>query len=93
MEGKILDRSKRFALPVAMDYGMVFVLALLILVMSVLTLKDQQPTGRDAGLSVADVLVSQFHDGSFLLKIFSIPISPSFAGIHRVIPVLHLFVM
>ena len=60
MEGKILDRSKRFALPVAMDYGMVFVLALLILVMSVLTLKDQQPTGRDAGLSVADVLVSQF---------------------------------
>ncbi len=60
MDGKILDRSKRFALPVAMDYGMVFVLALLILVMSVLTLKDQQPTGRDAGLSVADVLVSQF---------------------------------
>jgi ribose transport system permease protein len=52
--------SRNVLRTVVMDYGMVVVLVLLVAAMSVLTLKDQQPTGREAGLSVADVLISRF---------------------------------
>ena len=50
----------RLAQAVVTDYGMVLVLFLLVAVMSLLTLKDQQPTGREAGLNVADSLIRRF---------------------------------
>ena len=44
-------------------------------------------------LSTQNVLVSEFHDGPLVLKIFPVPISPSFTGISRVITPLHLSVI
>ncbi len=41
------------------DYGMAFVLAALIGLFSLLTLKPQHPTGADAGRQVADLIVEQ----------------------------------
>ena len=42
------------------DYGMVFVLLLLVALFSGLTLKQQHPTGEDAGRQVADFVVSRY---------------------------------
>lgn len=46
------------------DYGMVFVLLLLMLVFSALTVKEQRPTGADAGREVADSIVARFGSGA-----------------------------
>jgi ribose transport system permease protein len=45
--------------PFMRDYGMVFVLLLLVGLFSVLTLKQQHPTGADAGRQVADFIVAR----------------------------------
>lgn len=45
--------------PFLRDYGMVFVLALLAGLFSILTLKQQHPTGEDAGRQVADFIISR----------------------------------
>lgn len=45
--------------PFLRDYGMVFVLVLLAGLFSLLTLKQQHPTGEDAGRQVADFIVSR----------------------------------
>ena len=41
------------------DYGMIFVLLLLAALFSSLTVKQQHPTGEDAGRQVADLIVEQ----------------------------------
>ncbi len=48
------------------DYGMLFVLLLLVLVFSALTIKQQRPTGSgsDAGSEVADALLAKLDPGS-----------------------------
>ena len=46
--------------PFVRDYGMLFVLALLIVLFSVLTISDQAPTGADAGRQVADAILERF---------------------------------
>jgi ribose transport system permease protein len=45
--------------PFMRDYGMVFVLLLLAILFSCLTLKQQHPTGEDAGRQVADLIVAK----------------------------------
>ena len=44
--------------PFISDYGMVFVLLLLCVLFSVLTLKEQHPTGAAAGAQVADMILA-----------------------------------
>ena len=50
---RLLDR------PFIRDYGMVFVLLLLAGLFSALTIKQQHPTGEDAGRQVADLIVAR----------------------------------
>ena len=45
---------------IANDYGMVFVLALLIAVLSLLTLEEQKPTGSEAGVQVARAIIAEY---------------------------------
>jgi len=45
--------------PFIRDYGMVFVLLLLAAFFSVLTVKEQHPTGEDAGRQVADFIIAR----------------------------------
>ena len=54
-EGKASVIWKQFVA----DYGMVFVLLLLVLLFSVLTIKEQNPTGADAGRQVARQIVKE----------------------------------
>lgn len=42
------------------DYGMIFVLLLLMVAFSILTIKEQRPTGADAGQEVANMVVARF---------------------------------
>lgn len=49
------------------DYGMVFVLVLLIGLFSVLTLKQQSPTGAEAGRQVAQTVAQTNPDGTVLV--------------------------
>ena len=49
---------------IANDYGMVFVLLLLIAVLSALTLEQQNPTGAEAGKLVAGEIVDQHGDSA-----------------------------
>ena len=51
---KLLDN------PFVRDYGMVFVLLLLASLFSALTIKQQHPTGEDAGRQVADFVVARY---------------------------------
>ena len=54
-------RTYRAALRFAMtNYGMVFVLLFLMLVFSLLTVKEQRATGSDAGRQLADQIVTQY---------------------------------
>jgi len=55
------SRSLRILLdhPFVRDYGMVFVLLLLAGLFSTLTIKQQHPTGEDAGRQVADLIVAR----------------------------------
>jgi ribose transport system permease protein len=46
--------------PFVHDYGMVFVLLLLAGLFAALTVKEQHPTGEDAGRQVADFIVARF---------------------------------
>ncbi|MFG0334064.1 MAG: ABC transporter permease [Maioricimonas sp. JB049] len=46
--------------PFIRDYGMVFVLLLLGLLFSALTIRQQHPTGADAGRQVADFVLGQY---------------------------------
>lgn len=50
---KLLDQ------PFIRDYGMVFVLLLLVGMFSALTIKQQHPTGEDAGRQVADFIIAR----------------------------------
>jgi len=50
---KLLDQ------PFIRDYGMVFVLLLLVGLFSALTIKQQHPTGEDAGRQVADFIIAR----------------------------------
>ncbi|MEQ9406708.1 MAG: ABC transporter permease [Fuerstiella sp.] len=43
----------------ANDYGMIFVLLLMVVVLSALTLEEQSPVGREAGKRVADEIISR----------------------------------
>ena len=45
--------------PFVRDYGMIFVLLVLASLFSVLTIKQQHPTGEAAGRQVADLIISQ----------------------------------
>lgn len=45
-------------------YGMVFVLLFLMLVFSLLTIREQRATGSEAGLQVADQIVTQYGAGA-----------------------------
>ncbi len=56
------SRHSRIWRSIANDYGMVFVLLLLIAILSVLTLEEQNPTGAEAGKLVAREIISR--DGS-----------------------------
>lgn len=59
------DRSFQATLRAAMtNYGMVFVLLFLMLVFSLLTVKEQQATGSDAVLQLADQIVTQYGSGA-----------------------------
>jgi ribose transport system permease protein len=53
LKAKLLDNLLRH------DYGMVFVLLLLAGLFAALTVKQQYPTGEDAGRQVADLIVAQ----------------------------------
>lgn len=46
------------------NYGMVFVLLLLMLVFSLLTIREQRATGSEAGTQVAEQIVTQFGAGA-----------------------------
>lgn len=52
--------------PFVRDYGMVFVLLLLALLFSVLTIKQQHPTGEDAGRQVAELILAR-HNARVLI--------------------------
>jgi len=45
--------------PFIRDYGMIFVLLTLVALFSILTIKQQHPTGEAAGRQVADIIVEQ----------------------------------
>lgn len=49
------------------DYGMVFVLLLLSGLFSLLTIKEQDPTGRAAGLEVARAIADKYPDGNVIV--------------------------
>lgn len=51
-------RASLSAGPFMRDYGMIFVLLLLVILLSVLTRKEQHPTGSAAGQQVADAILS-----------------------------------
>lgn len=52
-------RRSRIWKSIANDYGMIFVLLLLIVLLSLLTLEEQNPTGADAGKVVAQNIISR----------------------------------
>ena len=54
--------SQTFQRPFVRDYGMVFVLLLLVALFSVLTVNLQHPSGEAAGRLVADTIVKQHGD-------------------------------
>lgn len=51
--------SNLLSKPFIRDYGMIFVLLLLVVLFSALTIKQQHPTGADAGRQVAELIVAQ----------------------------------
>ncbi|MEW4528437.1 ABC transporter permease [Maioricimonas sp. JC845] len=53
--------------PFIRDYGMVFVLLLLGLLFSALTVRQQHPTGADAGRQVADFILDEHGDSAGVL--------------------------
>ena len=53
--------------PFIRDYGMVFVLLLLGLLFSALTVRQQHPTGADAGRQVADFILDEHGDAAGVL--------------------------
>ncbi|QDU41202.1 Ribose transport system permease protein RbsC [Maioricimonas rarisocia] len=53
--------------PFIRDYGMVFVLLLLGLLFSALTIREQHPTGGDAGRQVADFILDQHGESAAVL--------------------------
>ena len=55
------------------NYGMVFVLLFLMMVFSLLTIKEQRATGSDAGTQVADQIVTSF--GSGVKVLIAVPAS------------------
>jgi ribose transport system permease protein len=55
-------KSIVFGNPLVRDYAMIFVLLLLVGLFSVLTLKQQNPTGAEAGRQVADLILAQSGD-------------------------------
>ena len=52
-------RTRLINNPLVRDYGMIFVLLVLASLFSVLTIKQQHPTGEAAGRQVADFIISQ----------------------------------
>lgn len=57
-----MSKNRRFHFlsnPFMRDYGMIFVLLLLGGLFSALTIKEQHPTGEDAGRQVADLIVAR----------------------------------
>lgn len=67
MSGSASRVSRLLNTPFVRDYGMLFVLALLIALFSVLTINDQSPTGADAGKQVADEILRDVGDGASVL--------------------------
>jgi ribose transport system permease protein len=60
-------RTYRVSLRAAMkNYGMVFVLLFLMLVFSLLTVKEQRATGPDAGRQLADQIMTQYGSGVYV---------------------------
>ena len=60
-------RTYRASLRAAMtNYGMVFVLLFLMLVFSLLTVKEQRATGPDAGRQLADQIMTQYGSGVYV---------------------------
>lgn len=49
--------------PFIRDYGMIFVLLLLVILFSLLTIKQQHPTGANAGDQVAKTILAQYGKG------------------------------
>ena len=58
MNSEITDRVNRGRSQFFSDYGMLFVLLLLCVLFSLLTLKEQHPTGAAAGTQVAKAIVA-----------------------------------
>ena len=52
--------NKLWNRPFFRDYGMVFVLAFLVILFSLLTVKQQHPTGMEAGRQVANLIVERY---------------------------------
>lgn len=62
-------RNRQLWSAIANDYGMVFVLMLLIAVLSVLTLEEQLPVGRQAGKQVAAQIASSNSSAGFAVLV------------------------
>ena len=61
------------------DYGMVFVLLLLVVVLSALTLKEQSPEGEEAGRIVAErIIAEQGANVSVMVVAESTPVDEAF---------------